>query len=336
MSITELYLYAIIISMIRVLLCSRNGERYIAEQIDSILSQSIGDIVLHIYDDASSDGTRDILRAYKARYPERIVLTFRDIPTGSACANFMNAVHEAPDADYYMLSDQDDIWAHDKAERLQEAIRHLESTDGSPGSSSPALVFCDAKLIDGTGKELAPSWAAYQHLSPKRTALNQLLIMNQVTGGACILNRALRDILVSVPVPQAAVMHDHFIALTAAAFGRISYLDKPLYSYRQHGDNELGAQKAGLIKEVSERLGFGQASREEADARSASVYKAIFDQADEFGRLYGEKLKDRDARTVAAFASMRGMSRPVKILTVIRYGFTFDTFYRTIGEFLFI
>jgi hypothetical protein len=131
-------------------------------------------------------------------------------------------------------------------------------------------------------------------------------------------------------------MHDHFLALSAACMGKIYYLDSPLYDYRQHDANVLGAKKGGLLLEVTKRLGFGEKSKSEMDKASRGSYDALFDQAQEFLELYGPRLSDAQKRTLLAFTSMKDMSRAGKIAAILKYGFTFNRFYRTIGEFLFI
>ena len=312
--------------MYMVILCSRNGEAYIERQIASILGQSIGDLRLHVFDDASSDGTPRILKGLEEAYPDRIRVTLRQEPTGSACRNFLLGLRETEDADYYLFSDQDDVWDVHKTEALAGAFE----------GDGPQLVFSDARVTDGELKLIAPSFTAYQKLDPRRTALNHLLIMNQVTGAACMFNRALRDLAVSVPLPQHAVMHDHFLALTAAAFGSIGYLDFPLYSYCQHEDNVLGAQKGSMLGETARRLGLGGVSREEMDERSRSSYAAVFDQAEEFLALYRDRLPAEKAQLIETFVSMRRMGRLGKIRTLLKHDFTFNTIYRTVGECLFL
>ena len=331
--------------MICVILCTYNGERYLRQQIDSILSQKLESsraltcgLSLHVFDDCSTDGTRDILREYQAAFPDRVFLHLREKPSGGSCANFLDALRHVPDADLYMFSDQDDIWHEDKVPGMLDMFLNAGEAriDAESGASQePILVFSDARVI-ASGAVIAPSFIHFQKLSPQRTKLEQLLVMNQVTGAACMFNHSLRDLIVSVPQPRHAIMHDHFIALAAACMGKIYYLDKPLYDYRQHESNVLGAQKGGLLLEVTKRLGLGEKSKDEMDKVSRGRYDALFDQAREFLELYGSRLSEEQKRTLLAFTSMKDMSRVGKIAAILRYGFTFNRFYRTMGEFLFI
>ena len=394
-----------------VILCTYNGERYLRPQIDSILSRHLPAgsaseapaLTLHVFDDCSTDGTRAILEEYRQAEPGRVCLHLREQPSGGACRSFLDAIRNVPDADLYILSDQDDIWDDDKVASL---LSVFSGNAAFEPAEPPVLAFSDARVIsvareklkseakdgheskhdsssdiecgsDGKtcvahGHEfdaadetvtddaamtssatsatyagtdaLSPdnvdiisgSFVRFQKLSPWRTALNQLLVMNQVTGAACMFNRSLRELLISVPAPAHAVMHDHFIALTASAFGRIIYLDKPLYSYRQHGGNVLGAQRGGMMLEVKKRLGLAGRSKSEMDAASRGSYDALFAQAEEFLELYGHRLTDGQRKMLRAFVSLRDLPHICRIAVILRYGFTFNRLYRTIGELLYL
>ncbi len=333
-----------------VILCTYNGERYLRPQIDSILSQRLPvcpgsempALTLHIFDDCSTDGTRAILEKYRQADPERVYLHLREQPSGGACANFLDAIHNAPDADLYLLSDQDDIWDDDKVASLLGALHAQDN--GHMTDDTPVLLFSDARVIlecaaGADAKDvrvISDSFVRFQRLSPERTDLNRLLVMNQVTGAACMFNRGLRELIASVTVPVHAVMHDHFMALTTSAFGRIIYLDKALYSYRQHDSNVLGAQKGGMLLEVKKRLGLAGRSKKEMDKASRDGYDALLAQAQEFWGLYEHQLSDGQKRMLQAFISLRELPRICRIAVILRYGFTFNRLYRTIGELLYL
>ena len=155
-----------------VLLPVYNGERFLANQIDSILSQERVQVLLLCRDDASSDRSLDILRDYVARYPEQVRLLEDRLGNLGASANFsvlMQAAlaFEAPAAlqgqpVYVALADQDDHWHGDKLATGVARIRELEAQH--PGL--PALVHSDLRVINEDGSEIAPSMARYQGLEP--------------------------------------------------------------------------------------------------------------------------------------------------------------------------
>ena len=112
---------------IDILLATYNGEKYLAQQLDSILNQSYQDFIIRIHDDNSIDGTIDIIKKYQMRYPEKIKYLDDNISTGSAKNNFEYLLNKS-DAQYIMFSDQDDIWLQNKIELSIEKIINIEKT----------------------------------------------------------------------------------------------------------------------------------------------------------------------------------------------------------------
>lgn len=323
--------------MIKVILCSRNGEAYIGEQIRSILGQTGADIRLLVSDDASRDATPAVLKQLAEQNPGKMTVVEQETPSGSACAHFLKVLSlYGKDADYVMFSDQDDVWDPDKAERTLAEMRRAELVYGK---NTPVLVHCDSRVTDRDLHVICGSYVRYQKMSPQRSRLNQLLVQNNVTGGAMMINRSLAALVTGRPLPVHAVMHDHWIALTAAAFGRIVYLDRPLYSYRQHGDNDLGAQQGSRIMEVLNRFGLLRKdgkSKADMDRHSRETYTALLRQAAEFYRTYRDLLNGKQKRMLHAFVMMKDENRVRKIAAIVRYGFTFNKLHRTIGECLFL
>ena len=322
---------------ILVILCSRNGEKYLHAQILSILKQTEPGVRLLISDDVSTDSTARIARDYQELYPDRVQFVQRTEPSGGAARHFMSVLHSfGTDADYILFADQDDVW---HPEKVKETLRIMLAAEEKYGADTPLLVHCDMRVTDETGNVISDSYVRYQQMSPQRNGLNRLLVQNNVTGGAMMMNRALARILRRHPVPEHPVMHDHWIALTAAAFGKIIFLDKALYDYRQHGDNVLGAAKGSRIREVLDRLGLFRKdgkTKEEMDRYSSGVYTALFRQAAEFGRQYGKELSPKQVKLLQAFVSLRKMNRAQKIFTILKYGFTFNRLHRTVGECMFL
>ncbi len=356
---------------VQLILCSYNGARYLIAQLDSILKQTETRFRLLISDDCSTDGTAELAAGYVERFPERVELWRRTEASGGAARHFLSVLKAygekccagdadmgadgsgatgaaAPDgketepaalrgaADYIMFADQDDDWHPDKIERTLQTMQHAEA---QYGRSTPLLVHCDMRVTDAAGAELASSYVRYQGMSPERNRLNQLLVQNNVTGGALMMNRALAELLWRHPLPECAVMHDHWIALVAAAFGKIIFLDAALYDYRQHGENVLGAAKGSRVREILDRLGLFRKdgrTRAEMNLRSQAAYAALFSQAAELFRQYGKELPAAERRTLREFLSLRHKSRAGKIYGILRCGFTFNRFHRTVGECLFL
>lgn len=220
---------------VAILLATYNSERYLHELLNSIFSQTMQDFICYIHDDGSKDGTKDIIRDYSERYPDRIQIL--EYPaTGSAKANFMSMLSYAKE-DYVMFCDHDDVWNIDKVEVLMKRIKEIEG-------DKPALVFGDMTVVDQDLTTISPSFMQYTGLNPHNLSLNMLLVANVVPGCTTVMNRKLYSIAQKCTDSSHIRMHDQWCAMVAAATGRIEYLDRPLLLYRQHIDNVKGAGKA--------------------------------------------------------------------------------------------
>lgn len=225
-----------------ILLATYNGERYLAEQIESLLAQTFDDWRVIARDDGSSDRTVRILEDYAARHPGRFVL-IEDSDAGlGACGNF-GRLMEHSTAHYVMFCDQDDVWLPWKIETLMTAMRELEA---ECGSDAPLLVHSDLRVVDEQLNPIASSFWVYQGGDPSfARSLPRLLAQNVITGCACLCNRRLVEL--SLPLPDDSLMHDWWIALVAAAIGRVETLRAVTVLYRQHGSNTLGAKRLGVL-----------------------------------------------------------------------------------------
>lgn len=228
-----------------ILLATYNGARYLTEQIESLRSQTHQDWRLWIQDDGSSDETPSVIDAYASMDARIRVLRHVHHKTLGASGNFICLFGEvALNADYLMFCDQDDIWLPEKIEATLKAMQVAEAA--TPG---PVLVHCDLEVVDERLRLLANSFWQYGDLNPDRCALHHVVIHNNVTGCALMINKELRDLIVW---PKSGIiMHDWWLTLAASAFGRITALSEPLILYRQHSSNSLGAQSVrmtGLLR----------------------------------------------------------------------------------------
>lgn len=344
--------------MITILLCSYNGAPYIEAQLRSIMDQSEQGFRVLVSDDGSSDGTPKLVQELAEGHPGKIALLRQPVPSGGACRHFLSLLtsgswkmefwqgaseeqacqemkkNQGMEPDYLMFSDQDDVWHPDK---IEKTLRRMKALEAVYQKETPLLVHCDSVVVDADMRMIAPSYTAYQQMTQSRNQFHQLLVQNNVTGGAMMINRSLAELIHSMPAH--AVMHDQWIALVAAAFGEIRYLEEALYDYRQHGSNVLGAEKGNPVKEVLGRLGIGRRdgrSKKEMDVVSRSVYQGLFQQAESFQEIYGGQLKPRQKKQLAAFIRMQHQNRGGKIWCILRHGFTYNRLHRTVGECIFI
>ena len=234
--------------MIAILMATYNGEKYLSEQIDSIINQSFEDYMIYIHDDGSMDETPRIIQNYKDKYPDKIQV-IEGTRTGSSKDNFFYLLDKV-DSDYYMFSDQDDVWLKDKIEKSYKKIKELENSKGK----RPVAVFTDMKVVDEGLNVIAESFEDYNKLDPYHTEFNRLVVQNAAAGCTMIFNRAAAIEARKhrqVKQQEAVLMHDWWIILVAASMGQVAYIDEPLSLYRQHSDNSVGAVKeTGLKKAV--------------------------------------------------------------------------------------
>ena len=230
---------------VAILLATYNGEKYIAEQLDSIIEQSCNDWELYIHDDGSHDLTCDIINKYATNYPNQIHI-IDAAPRGSAKSNFLFLMSEV-DAPYYMFCDQDDVWKYDKLEVSLSALKSLESANGS---SMPLLVFSDSTVVDSDLNTIHNSFLSYQRLDPRRLRFSELIVHNVVPGNTVTFNHSLLEYALKYSDEDAIIMHDTWCALVATYFGKIAFVRQSTLLYRQHDSNALGAIRSSGPKFV--------------------------------------------------------------------------------------
>src|SRR5688572_7067998 len=224
---------------VSILLATFNGAPFVREQIESIRSQSVGDWTLVIRDDGSTDGTPEILREL-AESDARIVLVSDANGRLGAAGNFSRLATRAltGPAGPVLFADQDDVWFSTKIERTLAVLR---SAEAARPAKSPILVHSDLTVIDGRGRHLHDSFMRFQRIRHEGAQpLRTLLVQNFVTGCTVMVNRPLLEM--AIPVPAAAMMHDWWLALCAAACGSIEFIKEPTMAYRRHETNAMTAR----------------------------------------------------------------------------------------------
>ena len=221
---------------IAILLATYMGERYIGEQIESVIKQTYQDWMIYVHDDGSTDKTMDIVQSYVERYPNKIQI-LEGPALGGARNNFMYLLSQV-EASYYMCCDQDDIWLPEKIEKTYNAMKQLEAENEV---KVPCMIYTDLTVVDGNLNIIADSMSMYQNLNCANVSIGRLLMQNVVTGCTMMLNKELRDMVIQYKNIDNIIMHDWWAAIIAALFGRLIYLNDPMIWYRQHGSNSVGA-----------------------------------------------------------------------------------------------
>lgn len=215
---------------VEVLLASYNGEKFLQEQLDSLINQTFSDFKITIRDDGSTDNTLKIIETYSQKYPSKISLLKDDKKNVGATQNF-GILLESSTADYIFFCDQDDIWLPNKMEISLQKMKIIEQEN----KATPCLIFSDMKAIDEAGKIISNSVWQQLHLHPKYFTLNRLLVQNIPHGCTMLINKAMRNL--AVPIPKAAMLHDHWIALLAATCGKYDFIKTPTLLLRNHAEN---------------------------------------------------------------------------------------------------
>jgi glycosyltransferase involved in cell wall biosynthesis len=211
---------------IDILMATYNGERFLREQLDSILGQTC---------------TLSTLEEACRQDPNRIRLVHDSLGRLGAPGNFARLL-DLSDAPYIMFSDQDDVWLPDKVRASLAAIRVAEQAF----PNLPLLVHTDLVLVDSQLRRLADSFWTVRKVRLYNTDIRtSVLHDNVVTGCTVMMNRRAKEI--ASPFPERVRMHDWWVAANVAEKGRVIPLPVPTVLYRQHETNSLGAFRGASI-----------------------------------------------------------------------------------------
>jgi glycosyltransferase involved in cell wall biosynthesis len=219
-------------------LATYNGERYLGEQLESILHQTRLPEELVIFDDASTDATPAIVQEFAKAAPFPVRFQINAERLGST-RNFEAAIR-ACSGDIIFLCDQDDVWYPEKIARMEERFIHdLEA----------GAVFTDADVVDQDLRPFGPRlWDTVRFKQKDRArfaahdALSVLLKRPVVTGATMAFRSRYRDLI--LPMPEIWI-HDAWISLLIGAVSHLVALPIPLIAYRQHSANQIGIPRRG-------------------------------------------------------------------------------------------
>lgn len=215
---------------VAILLSTYNGERFLEEQLNSLITQSHSGWTIYASDDGSTDGTLAILEDYRIKLgPER--LTILAGPKQGFAKNFLSMVKNASiQADYFAFCDQDDIWL---PERLSTAIATLQSIP----NNQPALFCSRTRLIDEKGSPIGLS-----PLFSKPACFKNAIVQSIAGGNTMLFNNSARTLLANTHTEQTIISHDWWLyILVSGCGGHVHYSSQPLVDYRQHGNNIMGS-----------------------------------------------------------------------------------------------
>ena len=217
------------IPLISIVMATYNGEKFLAQQIDSILKQSWGNIELIICDDDSDDNTIAIIEKYMKEYT--CIRLYKNLHRLGVVKNFEKAI-ALSQSQYIALSDQDDIWVENKLEILMHEMNKLEEYD----NNIPLMVHSDLTMIDEENHIMHWSFFKFRNYNLKKTKdLNHIISRCGVMGNTILMNCHLKNRI--LPFPEELDLHDYWIALINELYGKRITLQEPLVLYRIHTHN---------------------------------------------------------------------------------------------------
>ena len=223
---------------IDILLASYNGEKFIAEQLDSILAQTFQDFRILIRDDGSTDNTPVIIEEYEKKYPDKIKIIHDDVICKNPTKNFVELIKHAQ-ADYIMFCDQDDYWLPYK---IQVSYWHMKEIEKkNPGK--PIYIFSGLKVVDENLNSMDFILAVNTQETEYKVFTN-LILSNRVSGCTSILNKALYRIKYNGS-EETTFAHDSFLGIVASICGIIELIPAAMILYRQHKNNVSGYMGVG-------------------------------------------------------------------------------------------
>lgn len=293
---------------VNILMATYNGEKFLAQQIESIQKQTFKEWNLLIRDDGSSDKTCNIIRNFTAKDSRIRFINENEHHNLGVIKSFFTLVNYEV-ADFYFFSDQDDVWLPEKLSVSLEAAKHK-------ASDVPLLVYTDLKVVNQELNILQDSMIRAQSHHANTTLLPELT-ENTVTGGTMMINHALAEKWFT---PNDILMHDWFLALLAASLGEIIYLDLPTQLYRQHDNNVLGARTMDKRFKIL---------REGPKSIFTRYWKLIHDsqkQASLIVDKYGDIMTANDLELIKCFIKIDKQPFMTRLRWLWKYGYSKNQF----------
>lgn len=279
-----------------ILIATFNGANYLRQQLYSILAQDYANWRVLLHDDGSSDDTVNIIQEFchKDKRFEYIDdgLTFK-----SPEKNFMHLLRMSTN-EYICFCDQDDIWIENK---LSVLIDNFTRTNIPKALVSTGYIFSsnDNQILGLLNYQIR--------------ALSELLFINGgIHGSRCMINAAMREQMISYS--GHLNMHDHLMAQIACSFGEVSYIDIPLFFYRQHSSNVTGNIIVNPFSRIFEAF--------RCLSTKFLVSREIYDCNLTFARNFSSELSESDQEVLNAYLSYPQLNRFKRIQTLLRYKFS--------------
>ena len=306
---------------IQILLGTYNYGQYLDAFMESLVAQDFAGWSLLVRDDASSDGTPALLEEWRRRLGGRMIILPDSGRSNLGVAGNYSRLLAASTAPYVMFADPDDVWHRDKIRTTFAAMQRCET---ALGAGIPCLVHTDLAIVDESLGPIAPSLWRRQGLVPDRGhCLSRMIVENTVWACTAMLNRPLATL--AAPVPLESHNQDWWVALVAAAFGKIASLPQQTIKWRRHGKNDTDTTRLGAV--VAQTLSAPTAMRR----RLADLLDQGRPRARAFLERYRDRLTPEQIAAIDAFLLLPSLGPLARRMAVLRHRLLFTSRLRNAG-----
>lgn len=251
--------------MVCVLMSTYNGEKYLEEQLESLVRQEGVELRILVRDDGSKDATADIVKRWQAKYPEMIeFVQGENVGFAMSFTHLLQmAVERYPAVEYFAFCDQDDVWL---PEKLRVAVERLEME----AKDIPVTYCSNTRLVDTNLRFMRMCWEKGE----ARLSKERALIQSFATGCTMVFNRKAAEIYVS-HLPEVIKVHDFLMYQLCMFLGKVIYDENSYILYRQHGGNQIG--QPGFRKRWQRRWTSGNYKKHTLELQNYRFLKAYKD-----------------------------------------------------------
>ena len=249
---------------IDILMATYNGEKYLVEQLDSIINQTYRNWNLLIRDDNSTDKTLEIIQNYHKK--DKRIKILKDNKGNLGIVRNFEELLKSSESEFIMFSDQDDIWVENKLDMYLKMIEKIKNKG--------FMIHSDAILFDKNKSNILKDTFISKKAINK--GLENVFFNYFVQGDTILISKEIKNFI--LPFPKEVYLHDRYIHLISELFFERIFVNKALIYYRQHGDNQIGAKNT--IRELLLKRYF--------DERDRQLIKIIYNK---YGSLLTEDKK---------------------------------------------
>ena len=249
---------------IDILMATYNGEKYLVEQLDSIINQTYHNWNLLIRDDNSTDKTLEIIQNYHKK--DKRIKILKDNKGNLGIVRNFEELLKSSESEFIMFSDQDDIWVENKLDVYLKMIEKIKNKG--------FMIHSDAILFDKNKSNILKDTFISKKAINK--GLENVFFNYFVQGATILISKEIKNFI--LPFPKEVYLHDRYIHLISELFFERIFVNKALIYYRQHGDNQIGAKNT--IRELLSKRYF--------DERDRQLIKIIYNK---YGSLLTEDKK---------------------------------------------